>query len=161
MKGNAKKPQIGEKIRDFTLKDQNGKEFTLSGRTGTRVLLSFHPLAWTGVCSGQMKSLEEHHDALATLNTVAVGISVDSVPCKKAWADHLDIKNTPLLSDFWPHGNVAQAYGVFIENEGFAGRVNIIIDEHQKIAFVKEYERLALPDMSEVLDVLRRGIRKG
>ncbi len=161
MKGNAKKPGIGEKIRDFTLKDQNGKEFTLSGRTGTRVLLSFHPLAWTGVCSGQMKLLEAHHDTLASLNTVAVGISVDSVPCKKAWADHLGIKKTTLLSDFWPHGDVAQAYGVFIEQEGFAGRVNIVIDEHQKVAFVKEYERLSLPDMNEIIDVLRRISRNG
>ena len=156
MKGKTKKPEIGEMIRDFTLKDQNGEEFTLSGRTGTRVLLSFHPLAWTGVCSGQMKSLEANHDALASLRAIAVGISVDSVPCKKAWADHLEIKKTSLLSDFWPHGDVALEYGVFIEQEGFAGRVNIVIDEHQKVAFVKKYERLALPDMNEILDVLRR-----
>ena len=156
MKGKTKKPEIGEMIRDFTLKNQNGEEFTLSGRTGTRVLLSFHPLAWTGVCSGQMKSLEANHDALASLRAIAVGISVDSVPCKIAWADHLEIKKTSLLSDFWPHGNVAQMYGVFVEQEGFADRANILIDEHQKVAFVKVYERHSLPDMNEILDVLRR-----
>jgi len=155
MVGMTQKPDIGLKSLDFTLKDQNGKKFTLSDMKGKRVLLSFHPLAWTSVCSGQMKSLEEHHDALASLNTVAVGISVDSVPCKKAWADHLDIKKTSLLSDFWPHGGVAQAYGAFIEQEGFAERVNILIDEHQKVAFVKEYEWLSLPDMDQILDLLR------
>jgi peroxiredoxin len=154
MVSTTQNPDIGSKSLDFTLKDQNGKEFTLSGRTGTRVVLSFHPLARTSVCSGQMKSLEEHHDALASLNTVAVGISVDSVPCKKAWADHLGIKKTSLLSDFWPHGGVAQAYGAFLEQEGFARRVNSLIDEHQKVAFVKEYERLSLPDMDEMPDML-------
>ncbi len=154
MVSTTQNPDIGSKSLDFTLKDQNGKEFTLSGRTGTRVVLSFHPLARTSVCSGQMKSLEEHHDALASLNTVAVGISVDSVPCKKAWADHLGIKKTSLLSDFWPHGGVAQAYGAFLEQEGFARRVNILIDEHHKVAFVKEYERLSLPDMDEMPDML-------
>jgi len=66
--------------------------------------------------------------SLDSLNAVAVGISIDSVPCKKAWAESLGIKNTRLLADFWPHGGVAQIYGVFRDKDGFAERANILID---------------------------------
>ncbi len=71
-------------------------------------------------CAGQMKSLEDNRDVFSTLNTIAVGISVDSVPCKKAWADTLGIIHTPLLCDFWPQGAVAQHYGIFREANGFS-----------------------------------------
>jgi len=107
--------QPGEIAPDFTLSDQKGSEFKLSSMRGKRVLLSFHPLAWTGVCAKQMQALESHKGAFAALNTEAVGISVDSVPTKKAWADDLGIKQTRLLSDFWPHGYVAKLYGLFRE----------------------------------------------
>jgi len=108
-----KRPKIGEKAKDFSLPDQNEKEFKLSKFRGKRVLLSFHPLAWTSVCSEQMKSLEKNEEAFDSLNTVAVGVSIDTVPSKKAWAESLGIKNTRLLSDFWPHGKVARKYGLF------------------------------------------------
>ncbi|MFH0913821.1 MAG: redoxin domain-containing protein [Chloroflexota bacterium] len=78
--------KTGDTAPDFTLKDQSGKEFRLSESKGKRVLLSFHPLAWTGVCAQQMQSLEKSKGTFDSLNTVAVGISVDSVPTKKAWA---------------------------------------------------------------------------
>ena len=90
----------GEIAPDFTLKDQNGDEFKLSAAKGKRVLLSFHPLAWTGICAKQMQSLEANTDTFASLNTIPLGISIDSVPTKKAWAESLSIRNTRLLSDF-------------------------------------------------------------
>ena len=105
----------GEKAPDFSLTDHNDKEFKLSEFKGKWILLSFHPLAWTGVCSKQMKSLEKNFKEFEELNTVAVGINVDSVPSKKAWAESLGIKNTRLLSDFWPHGKVAKLYQIFRE----------------------------------------------
>ena len=92
--------QVGDAARNFSLKDQNDKTFDLYEQAGKRVLLSFHPLAWTEYCAAQMKSLEENRDVLLARNCVPVGISVDSVPCKKAWAKSLVIKNTPLLCDF-------------------------------------------------------------
>ena len=94
---------------DFTLKDQNGKTVKLSGLAGKRVLLSFRPMAWTAVCHDQMKSLEDNHAKLDSLNAVALGIGVDSVPSNKAWAESMAVKNTSLLSDFWPHGEVAKS----------------------------------------------------
>lgn len=73
----------GDTAPDFVLRDQSGKEFKLSDFRGKRVLLSFHPAAWTRVCSLQMQSLEENKDVFESLNTVAVGVSVDTIPSKK------------------------------------------------------------------------------
>jgi len=149
------KLKVGDKARNFSLADQNDKEFTLAGLKGKKVLLSFHPLAWTPVCSKQMKSLEDNKGVFDSLNTVAVGVSVDTVPSKKAWADSLGVKNTRLLSDFWPHGRVAKLYGIFRNNDGFSERANIIVDEKQTIAFFKVYKLGELPNIQEVIDALR------
>ena len=148
-------PQKGEMAPDFTLKDQNGKDFKLADLRGKRVLLSFHPLAWTGICAKQMQSLEANKETFQSLNTVPVGISVDSVPTKKAWAEDLKIKDVRLLSDFWPHGQVAKLYGIFQEDKGFAGRANIIVDEKGKVVFSKVYEISELPDINEIIEVLK------
>lgn len=152
----AEMVKIGDRAKDFSLKDQSGKEFRLSDQKGKRVLLAFHPLAWTSVCAGHMKSLEDNKKAFDSLDTVAVGISVDSVPCKKAWGDSLGIKNTSLLSDFWPHGGIAQLYGVFRDNEGVAKRSSILVDENGAIAFVKIYDTAQLPDMAEVIEAIKK-----
>jgi peroxiredoxin len=147
--------EAGEKVPDFTLFDQNEKEFRLSNLKGKWVLLSFHPLAWTGICNKQMKSLEDHYSDFEEFNTIAVGINVDSNPSKKAWADSLGIKHTRLLSDFWPHGFVAKLYGLFREKEGFSDRANIIVNENQEIEFIRIYDIGELPDINEILTFLR------
>jgi peroxiredoxin len=144
---------VGKKIKDFRLKDQNGQDFALSDYRGKRVLLSFHPLAWTPVCGQQMQSLEKNRKALERLNTAAVGLSIDSVPSKTAWAKSLKIKNTRLLSDFWPHGGVAKSLGI-LRSEGFSERANIIVDEKGRVIFVKVYPIRQLPDMAEILAAL-------
>ena len=110
--------QPGEQAPNFSIKDQYSRTFDLLEQMGKRVLLSFHPLAWTDFCADQMTSLEENQQKFTMFNTVAVGISVDSVPCKKAWADHLKIKETLILADFWPHGKVANSYGLFRDTKG-------------------------------------------
>ena len=147
--------KVGEMSPDFTLKDQHGKEFKLSDFRGKRVLLSFHPLAWTKVCALQMQSLEKNKDAFASLNTVSVGINVDPVPSKRAWAESLGIKDVRLLSDFWQHGAVAKLYGLFREKDGFSERANVIVDEKGKIAFVKVYEISQLPDIEEIINFIK------
>ncbi len=147
---------IGRKAPDFALKDQNNKIVKLTSLRGKKVFLSFRPLAWTAVCQDQMRSLEQKHVALDELNTVALGIGVDSVPSNKAWAQAMDIKSTRLLSDFWPHGSVAKAYGVFREKDGFSERANIVLDESQEVIFAKTYPIAQLPEIEEILKVLRR-----
>jgi peroxiredoxin len=146
----------GDVAPDFVLRDQNGKEFKLSDFRGKRVLLSFHPAAWTRVCSLQMQSLEANKDVFESLNTVAVGVSVDTIPSKKAWAKELGITSTRLLADFWPHGHVAKLYGIFRENDGISERANIILDEAGKVIFFKIYEISQLPDIQEVISFLRQ-----
>jgi len=145
---------VGMKLKDFKLKDQNGQDFALSDYRGKRVLLSFHPLAWTRVCALQMQSLERNRKAMDKLNTVAVGLSIDSVPSKAAWAKSLRIKNTRLLSDFWPHGGVAKFLGI-LRPEGFSERANIIVDEKGRVIFVKIYPIRQLPDIAEILAALK------
>jgi len=145
----------GETAPDFTLKDQFGKDFKLTDYKGKKVLLSFHPLAWTGVCTDQMKSLEENYKTFSSLNTVAVGLSVDAVPTKKAWSDNMGLKQLKILSDFWPHGGVAKAYGLFREHGGTSERANVIIDEQGKVAWVKVYEISQLPPIDEVINALK------
>lgn len=148
--------KVGEAAPDFELKDQNRNGVSLSKFKGKRILLSFHPLAWTKVCAEQMKSLEANQTAFEDLGTIALGLSVDTVPSKQAWAKELGIERTQLLSDFWPHGAVAKSYGIFREKDGFSERANIIIDENQKIIFIKIYEISQLPDIEEIKSFLSK-----
>lgn len=146
--------KVGDKLSDFTLKDQDRRDFTLSAHEGKKVLLSFHPLAWTSVCARQMQSLEDNAAVFEDTNTVAVGLSVDSSPCKKAWAGELKIEHTRLLADFWPHGGLAAKLGIFRDKEGTSERANIIIDEKGTVAFVKVYPIAELPDIEEIITAL-------
>jgi peroxiredoxin len=145
---------IGKNIKDFKLKDHYGQDFHLAECKGKKVLLSFHPLAWTLVCAQQMQSLEKNKKALDKLSTTAVGLSVDSVPLNAAWAISIKKKNTRLLSDFWPHGAVAKSLGI-LRAEGISERANIIIDEAGKVIFVKVYPIRQLPDIGEILTTLK------
>ena len=146
--------EVGSLAPEFSLKDQNGKAVRLSSLKGKKVLLSFRPLAWTPVWSDQMESLEENHDKFDKLNTIALGIGVDSVPSNKAWAKSLNIEKTRLLADFWPQGEVARLYGVFRDKDGFSERANIVVDENQVVAFAKLYPIRELPDIEEIVHFL-------
>jgi peroxiredoxin len=141
----------GSVAPDFTLKDQNNKAVTLSELKGKKVVLSFHPLAWTNVCKLQMQDLEKNRAQFDRLGAVALGLSVDSVPCKKAWAANIGVEQTSLLADFWPHGGVASAYGIFRETDGISERAAVIVDKDGVIRFKKVYPISELPDIAEIL----------
>jgi peroxiredoxin len=134
--------------------DQSDNEVHISDFKGKKVLLSFHPLAWTGICTKQMKSLEANREKLLELNTEPLGISVDSVPTKKAWAKDSGVEDTKLLADFWDHGGFAKKLGIFKEDKGISERANIIVDENGKVAFVKVYPISELPDINEIIKIL-------
>lgn len=146
---------VGRRVQDFSLSDQEGQQVRLSNLQGKKVLLSWHPLAWTFLCAEQMKTLEKNRRAFTKFNTVALGLSVDTVPSKKAWAAALKIKETRLLSDFWPHGKVAKSLGLFRAIQGTSERANIILDETGKVVFVKIYPIKELPDITEILAHLK------
>jgi len=146
---------VGANAPVFNLKDNRGNMVSLNDFIGKKVLLSWHPLAWTPVCTEQMKSLEVNYARFETLNTIPLGLSVDPVPSKNAWAKELKIANLKLPSDFWPHGAVAKAYGLFRELEGFSERANVIVDESGKILWMKIYDIHQLPDIEEVIQQLK------
>ena len=146
---------VGDMAPDFVLKDNRVQDTRLSDYRGKKVLLSWHPLAWTGVCAEQMKALEANWAEFEKYNTVPLGMSIDSYPSKNAWAKELGIAKVKLLADFWPHGKVAQDYGLFREEQGFSERANVLIDEAGKVVWIKVYEIPELPDIEEVLDKVR------
>jgi len=146
--------EVGAKLPDFELTDQDGEQHTTESLKGSKVLLSFHPLAWTGVCQRQMEALEFNAERFGGLGTKAFGISVDPSPTKKAWADAIQVKQTRLLSDFWPHGELADTLGLFIEDKGISQRANVIVDAAGTVQWVKVYPIGDVPDLEEVFEVL-------
>lgn len=148
--------QPGMPAPAFTMEDIHEQSVSLSDFRGKKVLLSWHPIAWTSVCTDQMRALEANWDRFQALNTVPLGISVDPSAGKKAWAAVLSLKNLPLLSDFWPHGKVAVDYGIFHEEFGMSERANIIVDESGIVQWVKVYPMGQLPDIEEVFEALSK-----
>ncbi len=146
--------KVGDVAPPFALKDQHKREHHLAEYRGQRVLLAFHPLAWTPVCGDQMRDLETYYDTLLELNTVPFSVSVDSPPAKLAWAEAMGIRKLSMLSDFWPHGEYASRMGLLREANGFTERANVLIDETGRVAWVKVYEVPETPNIQEVLDVL-------
>ncbi len=111
--------EVGTEAPDFTLKDQNGQPVTLSDFRGTKnVLLVFFPLAFTGICQGELDEIRDNLPVYENDDTATLAISVGPPPTHKIWATESGFP-FPVLSDFWPHGAVAQAYGVFNADAGF------------------------------------------
>lgn len=126
---------VGVQAPDFTLKDQNNQERTLSEFRGDRnVLVVFYPLAFSGICTGELDQLRDDLAEFADVQVLAV--SVDSVFTLKAWSDQQGY-DFPLLSDFWPHGKVAQDYGVFNDKAGLANRGTFLVDLEGVIRFAE------------------------
>lgn len=144
----------GDPAPPFSLINQQEKKVTPMALKGTRTLLSFHPLAWTSVCEIQMRTLELKKSTFEELGVIAYGISVDSVPCKKAWAAAMGVTETNLLADFWPHGEVAEQYGLFNKEKGISGRANVLIGPEKTIEWIRVYELLEVPDIEEVIRII-------
>jgi len=129
--------EVGAEAPDFTLKDQNGQEVQLSSFRGVKnVLLVFYPLAFTGTCQGELCSVRDNLNDFVNDAVQMLTVSVDSSPSHKVWAEREGYQ-FPLLADFWPHGAVAQAYGVFNEERGFANRGTFLIDKAGVVRFAE------------------------
>jgi mycoredoxin-dependent peroxiredoxin len=127
----------GSTAPDFTLKDQEGRSVTLSAFRGARdVLLVFFPLAFTGICQGELNEIRDHLTDYVNEDTQTLAISVGPPPTHKVWAKQSDF-TFPVLSDFWPHGAVAQAYDVFNHDAGIANRGTFVIDRDGVIRFAE------------------------
>ena len=121
--------EIGDQAPDFELRDQHGTPVRLSGFRGAKnVVLVFYPLAFSDVCSNEMSAIRDEFADAARDDVEVLAVSVDSTYTIRAWSDaeHFEFE---LLSDFWPHGEVAKLYGVFDSDRGIATRGTFIIDK--------------------------------
>ena len=131
---------VGEIAPDFTLTTHLGEEIVLSELVADKpVVLVFFPLAFSGICTTELCELRDNLALFEGESVQVVGISVDSSFTQRAWAE-AEGYDFPILSDFWPHGAVAQQFGVFIEEAGIAKRGTFLIDQDRVVraAFVKE-----------------------
>lgn len=144
----------GDIAPDFELRDQTGEKIKLSDVKG-KVLLSFHPLAFTSTCTDQMRGLDTHYEQLKERDITAFGISVDAYPSKDVWARSIGLKNTKILADFNPKGEVSKAYGVYVDKAGISLRASILL-ENGKVLWSKEYikEKGEKPNVEEILKVV-------
>ena len=122
---------------DFALRDQNQQRITLSSYRGAKnVLLVFFPLAFTGICQGELDRLRDHLPDFENDDRAVLAISVGPPPTHKIWA--LESGFTfPVLSDFWPHGKVSQDYGVFNDDAGYSNRGTFVVDRSGVIRFAE------------------------
>ncbi|OBH07131.1 MULTISPECIES: peroxiredoxin [unclassified Mycobacterium] len=128
---------VGTAAPDFTLRDQNQQPVTLSSFRGAKnVLLVFFPLAFTGICQGELDQLRDHLPEFENDESVAMAISVGPPPTHKIWSLESGFM-FPVLSDFWPHGEVSQAYGVFNADAGYPNRGTFVVDRSGIIRFAE------------------------
>lgn len=128
---------VGTAAPDFTLRDQNQQPVSLSDYRGDKnVLLVFFPLAFTGICQGELDQLRDHLPVYENDDSVALTISVGPPPTHKIWATENGFL-FPVLSDFWPHGAVSQAYGVFNDDAGVSNRGTFVVDRSGVIRFAE------------------------
>jgi peroxiredoxin len=145
----------GAAAPDFTLRDQFGQDVTLSSYRGKKaVVLFFYPYAFSGICTGEMSGIRQRLDEFLTFDSEVLAISCDPVYAQRAFAD-ADGLNFPLLSDFWPHGAVARAYGVLNERTGAARRSSYVVDKEGTIAWSVHNDGPVARDLDEHLAQLR------
>ncbi len=129
--------EVGSEAPDFTLNDYNREKVSLASFRGVKnVLLVFYPFAFSGICTGELCQVRDDLGDYQNDRVQVIGVSVDSPFALKAWAAKEGYE-FPLVSDFWPHGEVAKAYGVFNEASGMANRGTFLIDKAGVIRFTE------------------------
>ena len=144
---------LGTPAPDFTLRDQFGQDVTLSSFLGRKaVVLVFYPYAFSGVCTGEMSGIRSRLADFMTFDSEVLAISCDPTFALRAFAD-ADGLNFPLLSDFWPHGEVCRAYDVFNEEKGSARRSSYVVDKQGLLRWSVHH---ANPDVRDLDEHLRQ-----
>ena len=145
---------VGTAAPDIALKDQDQKEIKLSDFRGKKnVVLVFYPLDWSPTCTKEHACFVNDMKHFEQLDAQVLGISVDSVWSHKAYAEKMGI-HYPLLADFQPRGAASEKFGMYMSDKGITGRAIAIIDRAGKIAWFKQYDIPAVPDISEVAHAL-------
>lgn len=145
----------GEPAPEFTLRNQDGEKVSLSDFRGKKALLVFYPLDFSQVCSDQLSIYQEVKPEIEAKGVTMIGISVDSGFAHRAFQEKLGI-DTPLLADFEPKGEVARAYGAYIEERGHNNRSLVLVDEEGKVEWVYESPTpLEIPGANLIFDALQ------
>jgi peroxiredoxin (alkyl hydroperoxide reductase subunit C) len=144
----------GEKAPDFTLRDQDGEDVSLADFRGKKVLLVFYPFDFSSVCSDQLSVYQEVKPEIEARGVTMIGISVDHPYAHKAFREKLGI-DTTLLADFEPKGEVAKAYGSYVDKVGMANRTLVLIDEEGNVEWSYESPSLGeAPGANVIFDAL-------
>ena len=157
MEGKAEKEglPVGEHAPDFTLRDKEGREVSLSDFEGRNIVLVFYPLDWSPACSDQLSLYQSEMEEFEKYGAQVIGISVDSLYSHGAWSAVRGI-TFPLLSDFHPKGNVANLYKVLRDSDGFSERALFVIDREGIIRYKNVSPELHhIPDIYELFDQLK------
>jgi peroxiredoxin len=144
----------GEPAPDFKLRDQDGQEVSLADFRGKKVLLVFYPFDFSSVCSDQLSVYQEVKPEIEAKGVTMLGISVDHPYAHKAFREKLGI-DTTLLADFEPKGEVAKAYGSYVDGVGMANRTLVLIDEEGNVEWSHESPSLGeAPGANLIFDAL-------
>ncbi len=147
--------RLGGPAPDFTLRDQFGQDVTLSGYRGTKaVAILFFPFAFSGVCTGELAGIRDRLDEFMTFDTEVLAVSCDPVYSLRAFADSQGL-NFPLLSDFWPHGEIARVYDVFDDVRGAPRRSSYVVDRAGQLTWAVHNADPEGRDLDEHLTQLR------
>lgn len=150
------KVKVGEKAPEFTLRAVSGGTVTLSDYVGKKnVMISFVPAAWTPVCSDQWPGYNLAQEEFERLDTVVIGISADNIPTLYAWTRTMGTLWFPVLSDFWPHGKTAEAYGV-LRTDGTTERAIFIIDKQGVIRSIDVHDINKRPPLEGIMSELEK-----
>ena len=150
------KVKAGGRAPDFTLPSISEEKISLSQFRGKKnVVLSFVPAAWTPVCSDQWPGYNIVKDIFDENNAVLLGITVDNVPTLYAWTNQMGQLWFPVLSDFWPHGAVAQKYGVLRSN-GVSERALFVIDKTGVLRYIDVHDINKRPPLEDIVNALEK-----
>lgn len=150
------KVKVGQVAPDFELPSISGDKVRLSQYRGkSNVVLSFVPAAWTPVCSDQWPGYNIAQDIFKAHDAIIVGISVDNIPSQHAWSAAMNTIEFPVLSDFWPHGKVADTYGV-LRSDGMAERALFIIDKEGILRYIDVHDINKRPDLGALVKELEK-----
>ena len=154
------KVKIGQPAPDFTLPSVSGEKISLSQYRGKKhVVISFVPAAWTPVCSDQWPGYNIVKQLFDENEAVLLGITVDNIPTLYAWTNQMGNLWFPVLSDFWPHGAVAEKYGV-LRSDGVSERALIFIDKKGIIQDIQVSDINVRPDLAQCATTLQKMNKK-
>jgi peroxiredoxin len=148
--------KVGDRASDFTLPAISGERISLSQYLGKKnVVLSFEPAAWTPVCSDQWPGYNIIKSTFDRYDSILLGVTVDNLPTLLAWTNQMGKLWFPILSDFWPHGEVAGRYGV-LRSDGVSERALFVVDKNGILRYIHVHDINRRPPLEDLIKELEK-----